>query len=90
MIDLDERGIELSTAPAERNIGKAYAGERIQQEVLYSQTDKQNLLLAICGDQWTGEGTTRQQIINFVQMILVQIPPGSAARRYCFIMNNLR
>ena len=97
LIDLDECGIELSTA--ERDIGKAYVGERVQQEGLYSQTDKWNLLLAICGDPnnplrwrdlWTGEGTTGRRMINFIQTILTQIPPGSAARRYCFIMDNLR
>ena len=97
LIDLDECGIELSTA--ERDIGKAYVGERVQQEGLYSQTDKWTLLLAICGDPnnplrwrdlWTGEGTTGRRMINFIQMILQQIPPGSAARRYCFIMDNLR
>ena len=97
LIDLDECGIELSTA--ERDIGKAYVGERVQQEGLYSQTDKWNLLLAICGDPnnplrwrdlWTGEGTTGRRMINFIQTILGQIPPGSAARRYCFIMDNLR
>ena len=82
LIDLDECGIELSTA--ERDIGKAYVGERVQQEGLYSQTDKWNLLLAICGDPnnplrwrdlWTGEGTTGRRMINFIQTILTLDPP---------------
>ena len=84
---------------AKRDIGKAYIGERVKQEGLYSKTDKWNLLLAICGDPnnplrwrdlWTGEGTTGRRMINFMQTILNQIGPGSIARRFCFIMDNLR
>jgi len=38
---------------------------------------------------WTGEGTTGRRMINFMQTILNQIGPGSIARRFCFIMDNL-
>ena len=38
MIDLNECGIKLKTA--ERSNGKAYIGERVNQEGLYSKTDK--------------------------------------------------
>ena len=74
LIDLDECGIELSTA--DRKIGKAYVGKRVKQSGLYSKTDKYNLLLAISGDPvlalrwhdiWTGEGTTGTRMIAFVR-----------------------
>merc|ERR1719282_1100911 len=35
---------------AERSIGKAYVGKRVNQPGLYSQTDKWTLLFAISGD----------------------------------------
>ena len=38
LIDLDECGVELSTA--NRDIGKAYIGKRVNQAGLYSKTDK--------------------------------------------------
>ncbi|EJK43907.1 hypothetical protein THAOC_37602 [Thalassiosira oceanica] len=96
LIDIDECGIELKSA--EKTGGKAYLGERVNQEGLYSKTDKWNLLLAISGDPvnasrwrdvWTGEGTTGIRMITFIQTILAAIGPGTAARRYCFIMDNL-
>ena len=97
IIDLDECGIELSTA--ERGIGKAYVGKRVKQAGLYSKTDKYNLLLAISGDGvtnsrwrdiWTGEGTTGERMIAFIQRIINDLGPGTPARRYCFTMDNLR
>ena len=97
MIDLDECGVELSTA--ERGIGKAYIGKRVKQAGLYSKTDKYNLLLAISGDPttrnrwrdiWTGEGTTGERMIEFIETIIADLGPGTPARRYCFIMDNLR
>jgi len=98
LIDLDECGIELSTA--DRSIGKSYIGRRIKQSGLYSKSDKLNLLLAISGDDnnpmrwrdiWTGEGTTGNRMIEFVRRIIVDIDSlGEENRRYCFIMDNLR
>ena len=96
LIDLDECGMELKTA--ERSIGKAYVGKRVNQPGLYSQTDKWTLLFAISGDPaarrwrdiWTGEGTTGLRMVAFIRRILNDIGPGSAIRRYCFIMDNLR
>lgn len=96
LIDLDECGVELSTA--NRDIGKAYIGKRVKQAGLYSKTDKWNLLLAISGDPnarrwrdiWTGEGTTGNRMILFIARILNDIGPGTPQRRYCFIMDNLR
>ena len=43
MIDLDEAGIELSTA--DRKKGKAYVGKRVRQSGLYSRTEKWTILL---------------------------------------------
>jgi len=96
LIDLDECGVELSTA--ERGIGKAYVGKRVKQAGLYSKSDKYNLLLAISGDPagnrwrdiWTGEGTTGDRMIEFIETIINELGPGTPARRYCFIMDNLR
>ena len=48
MIDLDECGIEPSTA--DRSIGNAYLGRRVKQSGLYLKSDKLNQLLAISGD----------------------------------------
>ena len=95
-LDLDECGVELSTA--ERGIGKAYVGKRVKQAGLYSKSDKYNLLLAISGDPaghrwrdiWTGEGTTGDRMIEFIETIINDLGPGTPARRYCFIMDNLR
>ena len=97
MIDLDECGIELSTA--ERDIGKTYIGDCCNQSGLYSKTDKLNLLLAILGDEeltlrwkdiWTGEGTTGQKIVDFVHWIIEDLKNlGLPDRRFCFLMDNL-
>lgn len=95
-IDLDECGVELSTA--NRDIGKAFIGKRVKQSGLYSKTDKWNLLLAISADpngnrwadMWTGEGTTGDRMINFIRHILQSLGPGTPHRRYCFIMDYLR
>lgn len=97
MIDLDECGTEVQSA--DRHIGKAYIGKRVQQSGPYQKSTKYNLLLAISGDGnnnwrwrdiWTGEGTTGQRMIDFIQSILNAIGPGTPQRRYCFIMDNLR
>ena len=95
LIDMDECGIELSSA--NRTIGKAFIGKRVKQSGLYSKTDKWNLLFAISGcpighrwmDIWTGEGTTGDRMVKFIRNILSDIGPGSSCRRYCFIMDNL-
>lgn len=97
MIDLDECGVELSTAA--RKIGKSFIGKRCKQSGLYSKTEKYNLLLAISGDSntplrwrdiWTAEGTTGERMIAFVQRIINDIGLGTLHQRYCFIMDNLR
>ena len=96
LIDLDECGIEMSTA--DRKIGKAYIGKRVSQTGLYSKSEKWNLLLAISGDpngnrwyeMWTGEGTTGERMIDFIRTIINEIGNGTPARRRCFIMDNLR
>ena len=98
LIDLDECGIELSTA--DRKIGKAYVGKRVKQSGLYSKTDKYNLLLAISGDPvlalrwhdiWTGEGTTGTRMIAFVRSITHDLANlGTPNCRFCFIIDNLR
>ncbi|KAL9179479.1 hypothetical protein ACHAXT_008769 [Thalassiosira profunda] len=96
LIDLDECGIELQSA--DRHIGKAYIGKRVQQTGPYQKSTKWNLLLAICGDGntnhrwrdiWTGEGTTGERMCRFIRQIINSIGPGTPARRYCFIMDNL-
>jgi len=98
MIDLDECGIELSTA--DRSIGKAYLGRRVKQSGLYSKSDKLNLLLAISGDDdnpmrwrdiWTGEGTTGIRMIEFIWRIIYDIDSlDEADQQFCFIVDNLR
>lgn len=96
MIDLDECGVEVQSA--DRHWGKAYVGKRVSQTGPYQKSTKYNLLLAILGDGtnprrwsdiWTGEGTTGQRMISFVQGTLNDIGPGTPHRRYCFIMDNL-
>ena len=95
MIDLDEAGIELSTA--DRKIGKAFVGKRVRQSGLYSRTDKWTILLAIAGDEdgsrwldyWTGEGTDGDRMVKFVRHILVDIGLGTNDRRRTFTMDNL-
>ena len=72
MIDLDECGIELKTA--ERNIGKAYVGKRVNQPGLYSQSEKWNLLFGISGDAnarrwrdiWTGDPSSFLHLMGHV------------------------
>lgn len=98
LIDLDECGIELSSA--DRKIGKAYVGKRCQQSGLYSKTDKLNLLLAISGDHenpmrwrdiWTGEGTTGNRMADFIRKIIKDLAAlDTPSCRFCFIMDNLR
>ena len=96
MIDLDECGVEVMSG--DRSWGKAYVGRRVGQPGAYGKDTKINLLLAISGDginryrwreYWTGEGTTGVRMINFIRTIINQIGPGTANRRYCFIMDNL-
>jgi hypothetical protein len=92
---MDECGVELATA--DRSIGKAYIGKRVKQSGLYSKSDKWTLLLAISGhpngrrwqNLWTGEGTTGDRMVSFLTMILEQLGPGTAGKRFCFIMDNL-
>ena len=98
MIDLDECGIELSTA--DRSIGNAYLGRHVKQSGLYSKSDKLNLLLAISGDDgnpmrwrdiWTGKGTTVLRMIEFVWRIIYDIDSlDESDRQFFFIMDNLR
>ena len=96
IIDLDECGVEVMSG--DRSWGKAYVGKRVGQPGAYGKDTKINLLLAISGDgtnpsrwreYWTGEGTTGVRMINFIRTIINQIGPGTANRRYCFIMDNL-
>ena len=96
IIDLDECGVEVMSG--DRSWGKAYVGKRVGQPGAYGKDTKINLLLAISGDgtnpsrwreYWTGEGTTGVRMINFIRRIINQIGPGTANRRYCFIMDNL-
>ena len=86
MLVLDECVVELQTA--NRNIGKAYVGKRVNQNGLYHKSTKYNLLLAILSEMarvqdghrreiWTGEGTTGERMVNFVQMIIDDIGPGT-------------
>ena len=83
MIDIDECGIELSTA--DRSIEKSCIGKRVSQSGLYSKTDKWTLLLTIVGNQagdrwleyWTGEGTDAMRMIDFVRRIIQDIGPGT-------------
>jgi len=98
LIDLDECGVELSSA--DRKFGKSYVGKRVKQTGPYSKSEKYNLLLAISGDPnlelkrwcdiWSGEGTTGQRMIDFVRTIVSEISTIAPNRRFCFIMDNLR
>ena len=97
LIDTDECGVELSSA--NRTIGKSLVGLQVTQTGPYSKTTEFNLLLATSGDStfphqwrgiWTGEGTTGQRMIAFIQQIINDIEMGTSARRYCFIMDSLR
>jgi hypothetical protein len=97
LIDLDECGVEVQSA--DRGWGKAYVGKRVKQSGPYQKDTKYNLLLAISGDGanpsrwrdiWTGEGTTGRRMIAFIRRIVNDIGQGTAERRYCFIMDNLR
>ena len=94
-IDLDECGIFLQTA--DRHIGKAAIGCRVREAGPYAKTEKYNLLLAISGSQearrwsmtWLVGGTTNDKMIEFVTIILSDLPHGTPERRYCFTMDNL-
>ena len=97
LIDMDECGIESSTA--NRTIGKSLIGYRVTQTGPYLKTKKYNLLIAISGDStsphrwrniWIGEGTIGQRMITFIQQIIDDIGFGTPVRRYYFIMDNLR
>ena len=90
LIDLDEYGLELSTA--DHKIGKAYLGVRYKQSGLYSKTEKLNLLLPISGDDdnpmrwrdiWTGEGTTGLRMADFIRRIIKDLAAlGTPDRRF--------
>ena len=95
IIDMDECGIELRTA--DRSIGKAYVGKHVKQSGLYSKSNKWALLPAISGDNngrrwqnvWTGEGTTGDRMVQFLEEILNQLGVGSDEQQFCFIVGNL-
>ena len=91
LIDMDVCGIELSTT--NRTIGKSLIGYCVTQTGPYSKTTKYNLLLAISGDStyphlwcdiWTGEVTTGQRMIAFIQQIIDDIGFGTPAPAILF------
>ncbi len=95
LIDLDECGLFVETA--DKKIGKAYVGNRVRQEGNYQKSEKWTLLLAIAGStaaerwvkMWLQGGTTGDKMIEFIQEILDDIGVATAARRRCFILDNL-
>ena len=94
-IDLDECGVFVETA--DKHIGKAYVGNRVRQEGNYQKSEKWTLLLAVAGSaaaerlqmMWLEGGTTGDKMIEFIELILNAIGPGTPARRRCFTMDNL-
>ena len=95
LIDLDECGVFVETA--NKHIGKANIGSRVRQAGNYSKSEKWTLLLAVAGSlaaerwrlMWLEGGTTGDRMIEFIEIILNDIGPGTPLRRRCFIMENL-
>lgn len=96
MIDLDEAAIFLETA--NRKDGKAYIGCRVREEGPYGHSEKWTLTMAIMGcpilrGRWHDfeqkAGTTVGDMVLFIRRILDTIGPGTPARRFCFLMDNL-
>ena len=92
---MDEGGVELSSA--DTKLGKSLIGQRVSQ---MSRTRKiQNTIYSLLYDPnnphcwrdiWTREGTTGRRMIAFIQQIINDIGTDTPARRYTFIMDNLR
>jgi len=94
-IDLDECGLFVETA--DKSIGKAFVGNRVRQEGNYQKSEKWTLLLPVAGSaaaerwqmMWLEGGRTGDKMIEFIQMILDEIGPGTPVRRRCFTVDNL-
>ena len=96
IIDMDEAS--GSVDGANRTNGTCLVGTRSREVGPYSKSDKVTLLLAISGDPanpdrwfdiWGDGGTTVDRFYNFIQRILNDLGPGTAASRFCFTMDNL-
>lgn len=96
LIDLDEAGGFVETV--NRKYGKSFIGTRCREVGPYGQSAKFTLTMAVSGDATDRfryhtldqrAGTGNAEFATFVQDILIAIGNGTAARRRCFIMDNL-
>jgi hypothetical protein len=95
LIDLDEAGFFLESVNGAR--GKAGIGKRVKEEGPYGHSEKWTLTMAVSadpnGERWVNfvrkPGTSIFDFATFIQRIVDSLPPGTAARRRCFIMDNL-
>ena len=100
IIDLDEAALFIESS--NRSRGKAHLVRRVREVGPYGHSEKLNILVAICGedfvpgtparrwvDTWNDGGTTTTKFIAFIVRILASIGPGTPANWYCFTMDNL-
>ena len=102
IIDLDEAALFLESS--NRGRGKAHITRCVSVRDVgpYGHSKKLNILVAICGEDytpghpsrrwistWNDGGTTIARFLAFVDRILQDIGPGTPADWYCITMGNL-
>ncbi len=96
VVDIDEAGIKLEHSNQKR--GKTPTIMRCDNDGVYNQDQKNNLLLAICGNEnynqsgheiWEGKGTTLFRLYSFLERIIAQMAIDHPGRSFCFTMDNL-
>lgn len=100
IIDLDEAALFVESS--NRGRGKAHLVRRVRELGPYGHSEKLNILVAICGEDyvpgqqarrwvetWTDGGTTNAKFLRFILRILVDIGPGTPANFKVFTMDNL-
>ena len=100
IIDLDEAALFVESS--NRGRGKAHLVRRVRELGPYGHSQKLNILVAICGEDyvpgqqaqrwvetWTDGGTTTAKFLRFILRILVDIGQGTPANFKVFTMDNL-
>ena len=100
IIDIDEFGAFVEKF--NRNSGKAMVGRRVREEGPYNHSTHLNVMMAISGEEataahdasrwlmmWTNGGTDVDRFLEFIELILDDIGPGTPGNRRCFTMDNL-
>lgn len=96
LIDLDEAGVFVETINRKR--GKTFIGTCCHETGPYGHSTKYTLVMAVSADANDGmrhysmeqrAGTGNAEFAAFIQEMINVIGQGTAARRRCFLMDNL-